>query len=378
MADKIYIRNEAGELHPAEEKEFETEDSLQQLIARHPELLAGDRMRPDNPLRWMLVQREMPIEGWAVDLLLMDQHSYPTLVEVKRGDNREGRRAVVGQMLDYASAAADAWSGDTMRVAFERDAEYRGSDPYEELRALLGLAPDTDIEEAANAFWERAAANLEAGRMSLLFVSDKIPVELERSVTFWNVQTKDSIEVLAVEVKQYPGQFGDALVSRVIGQSMGSQPITARVQRAGMPLSDFLDAFPNDVRDAAYGLIENVQSNGAVIESRPGGVTVGTRCPAYGNRVTNVAQFYAPTDVDEGYFAFRIYFDHPHSGVQELLREWIRQFEDNDFGTPYSYQGWMPGRSISPKELIEQSSTLSDRLNSVMDQLRGLPLTDPC
>ena len=42
--------------------------------------------------------------------------------------------------------------------------------------------------------------------------------ELERVVKFLNEQTRDNLEVLAVEVKQYPGQFGDALVSRVIGQ----------------------------------------------------------------------------------------------------------------------------------------------------------------
>ena len=370
MAEKIYIRNASGALEPLTEVRFETEDLLQELIGQHPELLAGEQMRPDDPLRWILVRREMPIEGWAVDHLLLDQDSRPTLVEVKRGDNREIRRNIVGQMLDYAATAATVWSERSIREVFEETQDQ--SDAV--ISKLLGDGDEQDIDS----FWERVSNNLAANRLRLLFVADEIPAELERVVSFLNEQTRDNLEVLAVEIKQYPGQFGDALVSRVIGQSMGSQPIAARVQRAGMPLSDFLDAFPNDVRDAAYGLIENVQSNGAVIESRPGGVTVGTRCPAYGNRVTNVAQFYAPTDVDEGYFAFRIYFDHPHSGVQELLREWIRQFEDDDFGTPYSYQGWMPGRSISLKELIEQSSTLSDRLNSVMDQLRGLPLTDPC
>lgn len=210
MAEKIYIRNASGELEPLTEERFETEDLLQHLIGQHPELLAGDQMRPDDPLRWILIKREMPIEGWAVDHLLIDQHSWPTLVEVKRGANREIRRNIVGQMLDYAATAASVWSERDMRRIFEESSE--SSD--DEIGNLLGDDNEPDVD----AFWEQVAINLEANRLRLLFVADEIPNELERVVKFLNEQTRDNLEVLAVEVKQYPGQFGDALVSRVIGQ----------------------------------------------------------------------------------------------------------------------------------------------------------------
>ncbi len=333
MADKIYIRNEAGELHPAEEKEFETEDSLQQLIARHPELLAGDRMRPDDPLRWILVQREMPIEGWAVDLLLMDQHSYPTLVEVKRGDNREGRRAVVGQMLDYASAAAAAWSGDTMRVAFEQDAEYRGSDPDEELRALLGLAHDADMEKEANAFWELAAANLEAGQMRLLFVSDKIPVELERSVTFWNAQTNPHMEVLAVEIKQYPGKFGDALVSRVIGQVDAPHKTRGGSRRLGR--GEIAERFHrSDVRSAIESFLTAAEQTGTNVELRPASASLAVivRCRSYPQGVP-IARLWAPTQNHvDGLFVFYQIRDGGYPDkVQAALDQWVGKFKDDNF-----------------------------------------------
>ena len=110
MAEKIYIRNANGDLEPLTEQRFDTEELLQELIGEHPELLAGDQMRPNDPLRWILITREMPIEGWAVDHLLVDQHARPTLVEVKRGSNREIRRSIVGQMLDYAATAASTQS----------------------------------------------------------------------------------------------------------------------------------------------------------------------------------------------------------------------------------------------------------------------------
>ena len=41
-----------------EEEPFSTEDELQGLIAKHPELLDGEQIQPDEPRRWILVTRE--------------------------------------------------------------------------------------------------------------------------------------------------------------------------------------------------------------------------------------------------------------------------------------------------------------------------------
>jgi len=56
----------------------------------------------------------------------------------------------------------------------------------------------------------------------MVFVADKIPVELQRIVEFLNVQM-DPAEVLALEVKQYMGQGLKTLVPKIIG-------LTAAVQ----------------------------------------------------------------------------------------------------------------------------------------------------
>ena len=366
MAEKIYIRNASGGLEPLEEKGFETEALLQELIGQHPELLAGDRMRPDDPLHWILVQREMPIDGWAVDLLLMDQHSCPTLVEVKRGDNREGRRSVVGQMLDYASAAAAAWSNEAMRVAFEHDAVNRSSDPDEELRALLGLAHDADMEMAANAFWERAAANLETGRMRLLFVSDNIPVELERSVTFWNVQTKESIEVLAVEIKQYPGEFGDALVSLVIGQvdaPSGSNPRSPNLSR-----DELLDAFRPDVHDAMLPLIDAVTNAGGELRYRRTSITVRGRSSRW-QRPLYLARFYV---TDGGRFEFTTdYTDELPEELRTFQKEYIDQFSGDEFISAMN-RNWGEGWVVNSDNFVKHIDLLSGRLCSALSDLAKL------
>ena len=95
-------------------RNFSTEDELQALIPNNPELLDGEQMRPDDPRRWILITREKGIaersdsnERWSLDHLIIDQDAVPTLVEVKRGSNREIRREVIGQMLEYATRSTN-------------------------------------------------------------------------------------------------------------------------------------------------------------------------------------------------------------------------------------------------------------------------------
>ena len=99
MAERIYARNEQGGLEPLEEEPFSTEDELQALIAKRPELLDGEQMRPGDPRRWILISREKGIAEtpgagarWAIDHLIIDQDAVPTLAEVKRSSNPEIRR----------------------------------------------------------------------------------------------------------------------------------------------------------------------------------------------------------------------------------------------------------------------------------------------
>lgn len=175
-------------------------------------------------MRWILVKREMGIakesgagDWWAVDHLFIDQDAMPTLVEVKRGDNPQVRRDVVGQMLEYAAHASQTWTADHLREAFETT-----SDSEVELRRLLKQedAESDQFEENADMFWERVGEKLEARHLRLLFVADNMPDELVRIVEFLNAVTVSSVEVLAVEIKKYEGESGlHTLVPRVVGRT---------------------------------------------------------------------------------------------------------------------------------------------------------------
>ena len=90
---------------------------------------------------------------------------------------------------------------------FRESSSAQGGDPDSELAALLQV----DSEPEADQFWEQVAENLDARRLRLLFVADEIPAELARVTEFLNAQMP-RIEVLAVEIKQFKGTSGKALV----------------------------------------------------------------------------------------------------------------------------------------------------------------------
>jgi len=219
MPGGAYLIGDDGALVEMSQAPYDSEDMLQQLLASHPSLLAGNQLTPDSPRRWLLVTREMSVPAeaggsgrWYLDHLFIDQDAVPTLVEVKRASNSQSRREVVAQMLDYAANAAAHWSADEVSDAFQAACDRQGVSAEEALGAVLGDAADV------SAFWERFETNLRAGRVRMVFVADEIPSELLRVVEFLNEQM-DSAEVLAVEIKQYVGGSQKALFPRLLGQT---------------------------------------------------------------------------------------------------------------------------------------------------------------
>lgn len=232
MSGGIYLVQDDGELVEMNERGYDTEALLQGYLARHPDLLAGDQIDSAAPRRWLLVAQEAPLASeedgagrWSVDHLFLDQDAVPTIVEVKRSTDTRIRREVVGQMLDYAANGVVHWQIETLRARFEENSE----DAERDLAELLDTI-DADPEE----FWQKAKTNLKAGRVRLVFVSDKIPDELRRIVEFLNEQM-DPAEVLAVEIKQYVSQDSSlkTLVPRIIGQTTKAQDNKSIGSRSG-------------------------------------------------------------------------------------------------------------------------------------------------
>ena len=219
MSGGIFIIQSDGDLVELNEKAYDSESVLQDLLATYPNLLAGNQINSENPRRWLLITREMGVPlsetsgNWmSVDHLFLDQDSVPTLVEVKRSTDIRIRREVVGQMLDYAANAVVYWPIEAVRTRFEDNCQKKGLDPQQVLSDFL------ELDASAEDFWQHVQDNLRAGKVRLIFVADVIPPELQRVVEFLNEQMSPA-EVLAVEIKQYAGKSIKTLVPRVIGMT---------------------------------------------------------------------------------------------------------------------------------------------------------------
>ena len=217
MAGGIFQVQDNGDLIEMSETPYGAEKDLQQLLAKYPNLLAGDQIDNQDPRRWLLITREMGLPSddfkgnrWSVDHLFLDQDGVPTLVEVKRGQNTQVRREVVGQILEYAANAISYWPVQRIMDELDHRCEEQGINAEEALGELIG--PDADVGD----YWDRVETNLQAGRVRLVIVADVIPSELRQIIEFLN-QQMDPADIFAIEIKQFVGEGQQTLVPRLIG-----------------------------------------------------------------------------------------------------------------------------------------------------------------
>src|SRR3984893_2330161 len=186
----VFVLTDQHQLVPMKSAQFVTEDEFQNLLVNFPELLSGDTAERYIPRGWLLLTREQPVPAedggagrWSIDHLFVDQDGIPTFVEVKRQTDTRLRREVVGQMLDYAANAVVYWPVEQLRAEFEQGCTSNGTNPEDEIRDRLALDGDAEI------LWQRVKTNLQAGRIRMLFVADRIAAELRRIVGFLSCET---------------------------------------------------------------------------------------------------------------------------------------------------------------------------------------------
>lgn len=354
--ERIWRLDADGDPTPLTATDYQDEAALQKLIADHPEVLDGERITPGDPRRWLLISREMGIpdspesgDRWAVDHLLLDQDARPTLVEVKRGDNSEIRRRVVGQMLDYAAHATRYWTADTIRDVLE--AQESGEEPARARVATL-VEPEGETYEE---FWERVRNNLRDENIRLLFVADRIPDDLANVVGFLNRHMAPRVEVLAVELKQFRGEGVRTLVPRVVAGS-GCRRLGSG-SRGQHTEETLIAAFPEGaVRDSARQLLERSQGAGARLEFGSSGVSIRTRSPAWPRYLVTVAWLFGSgstggwmrtRDFSFGAGIFEGYDPPPPPELFEVLRRYLSPFAEDRWARDASSKGvhGMVGRS---------------------------------
>jgi hypothetical protein len=222
-ADEVFIFD-GDEIRPLPARPFRAglfgkslENALHTLIEKQPNVINGRQLDPgsDDPPRFVLLRREAIVGDWSLDHLLVDQRGVPTLVEAKLLQNPESRRAVVGQIMEYAANAERSWSDGRLRQLASEYWRKAGKDIDEVLRAAFG---DIDVE----AFWGQVEANLKQGRLRLIIAADDLRPEVRRIIEFLNQQLR-TVQVYGLEIRCFTTDSGSGvIVPFLVGQTQAA------------------------------------------------------------------------------------------------------------------------------------------------------------
>ena len=140
MNGKIYKLKDNEELLEIHEEKHKSEYNFQTLLTKYPDLIPGDQIDPENPRKWFVIGREID----NIDIFLLDQDGIPTIVEVKKSNNIEIHREVVGQMLDYGSKLVFSQSVETII-------------PQIEVNSPISVQDFLDNEISEEEFWDKVS-----------------------------------------------------------------------------------------------------------------------------------------------------------------------------------------------------------------------------
>ncbi|WP_206520164.1 hypothetical protein [Altererythrobacter sp. BO-6] len=152
-----------------------SEAQIQAFVHAHPECLPVSEIDPVfvSPVA---VCRELNTLAGPIDNLLITPSGLPIIVECKLWRNPEGRREVVGQILDYAKELS-RWSSSDLQREVAKRTDLPGN-------PLLKLLADAGHQVDEIQFNDALTSNLRRGRFLLLIVGDGIREGVEAIATY--------------------------------------------------------------------------------------------------------------------------------------------------------------------------------------------------
>ena len=159
----------------------------------------------------LCIGREVGAGSGSIDLLCIDKDSLLTIIETKLRKNREARREVMGQIIEYASYVSQWTADDVYRIANEYFAKsekapqnYRGKTLDVVMKEIIG------DEFSEDDFRVKFGQNLRDGRIRLIIAVDELIEPLRAIVTFLN--SHSNFDILLLQVTD----FGESKAKRVL------------------------------------------------------------------------------------------------------------------------------------------------------------------
>lgn len=214
---KLFHISKANEIEVIDQASYRDESAggfgevtLQELIVDHPELIPCDEINPSDPPRFLVVRSEAGVTAGSMDILLVDHKGIPTVVETKLIDNREIRRSVLAQGVEYLAHLKTEWTAQRMMDEGRAFWNERKGNLDSQALDRLGFGLDND-------FLERIDSNIGSNRMRLIIASDEIPPELKQIIEFLNDASE--FDIYGIEIQLFSGKDHNRkiLAPRLVG-----------------------------------------------------------------------------------------------------------------------------------------------------------------
>jgi hypothetical protein len=188
-----------------------SEADIQALVHAHPACLPIAEIDPmfAGPVP---ICTELNTLAGAIDNFMVTPSGLPVLVECKLWRNPEGRREVVGQILDYAKELS-RWSSSDLQREVRGRLKRDGNPLLEMVQAV-----DPTVDEIQ--FNDALTANLRRGRFLLLIVGDGIREGVEAIAEYLHAHAGLHFSLGLVELPIYVLPDGGRLVApRVLART---------------------------------------------------------------------------------------------------------------------------------------------------------------
>ena len=196
---EILIRRDSGAWETPDVLGFADEAALRDLIAEHPDLLPMVNGEAASVI-------EFNTDVGPADVVVVTATGELILVECKLAQNREVRRTIVGQVVDYASRM---WG---MSI-----------DEFEQRwTALAGESPFDALDDEGGQIRRSIDDRLRQGRFSLVLAVDGINDDLRRIIEFLNHSTSADLTVLAFELARVARGDVEVLMPRTYGAELAA------------------------------------------------------------------------------------------------------------------------------------------------------------
>lgn len=195
------------------EQKYENESALQNILYKSPEIIPIEKLG-ENLLKPRLFIKEAGLPGSGnTDLIGIDEKGGITIIECKLAVNREIRRQVIGQVLEYA---AYLW-----HMSYDQfdNVCRKAEDWADKSLAHVIKEKNGEIEEgwSEEEFRVNVTSTLEKGDFRLIIAVDALNDELRRIIEFLNSRGEPSPQIHALEIRQFETSELQMLIPELFG-----------------------------------------------------------------------------------------------------------------------------------------------------------------